>query len=206
MVGGRMRPNTLGVVDYWATRMLSGLSINLAFIGANAIDDDGYLSTPRRDCRGRQDRRDQGLESVDRHRRPLEVWPVLFRQVRPSFAGRVPHHRHAPARGHRPAVVGFRRRRRSGLVAFAGPLRAPLAQLPPNPHTSVMELRTRWTAWPRTPPSAYRSSCSARCVRRVPRAMPPRMRRRCARRGQSRWRARPRMARRSRSATRRGRR
>ncbi|WP_136192648.1 DeoR/GlpR family DNA-binding transcription regulator [Actinomyces procaprae] len=45
-VGGRIRPKTLGAVDHWATTMLERMEPDLAFIGANGITDDGWLTTP----------------------------------------------------------------------------------------------------------------------------------------------------------------
>ena len=46
VVGGRVRPTTLGAVDAWATRMLERMEPDLAFMGANGITDDGWLTTP----------------------------------------------------------------------------------------------------------------------------------------------------------------
>ncbi|MDR2380484.1 MAG: DeoR/GlpR family DNA-binding transcription regulator [Bifidobacteriaceae bacterium] len=46
MVGGRIRPSTQGVVDRWATDMLHTLQPDLAFVGANGITEDGWLTTP----------------------------------------------------------------------------------------------------------------------------------------------------------------
>ncbi len=46
MLGGRVRQKTLGVVDQWATDGLRSLAIDLAFIGANGLTTDGWLSTP----------------------------------------------------------------------------------------------------------------------------------------------------------------
>ncbi|MDO4900773.1 DeoR/GlpR family DNA-binding transcription regulator [Actinomyces sp.] len=45
-VGGRIRPKTLGAVDHWATAMLERMEPDLAFIGANGVTDDGWLTTP----------------------------------------------------------------------------------------------------------------------------------------------------------------
>ncbi|MBD3689316.1 DeoR/GlpR transcriptional regulator [Nanchangia anserum] len=45
-LGGRVRSVTMGVVDHFGVEMLSGLSIDLAFIGANGIDENGWMSTP----------------------------------------------------------------------------------------------------------------------------------------------------------------
>ncbi|MBM6979510.1 MAG: DeoR/GlpR transcriptional regulator [Actinomyces succiniciruminis] len=45
-VGGRVRPKTLGAVDHWATTMLERMEPDLAFIGANGVTDDGWLTTP----------------------------------------------------------------------------------------------------------------------------------------------------------------
>lgn len=45
-VGGRVRPATSAVVDHFAVSMLTSLSIDLAFIGANGIDTEGWLTTP----------------------------------------------------------------------------------------------------------------------------------------------------------------
>lgn len=46
VLGGRVRQKTLGVVDHWATDMLRSLAIDLAFLGANGLTADGWLSTP----------------------------------------------------------------------------------------------------------------------------------------------------------------
>ncbi|MDU0348773.1 DeoR/GlpR family DNA-binding transcription regulator [Actinomyces sp. MRS3W] len=45
-IGGRVRPTTLGAVDHWATAMLERMEPDLAFIGANGVTDDGWLTTP----------------------------------------------------------------------------------------------------------------------------------------------------------------
>lgn len=46
LAGGRVRGGTLGTVDHWAVRMLSGFVIDLAFIGANGISREYGLTTP----------------------------------------------------------------------------------------------------------------------------------------------------------------
>lgn len=46
IVGGKVRSTTYGVVDYWATSMLGSMEIDLAFIGANGVTDEGWLTTP----------------------------------------------------------------------------------------------------------------------------------------------------------------
>jgi DeoR family transcriptional regulator, fructose operon transcriptional repressor len=46
IVGGRVRTQTLGAVDHWASRMLGDLVIDLAFIGTNGISVDRGLTTP----------------------------------------------------------------------------------------------------------------------------------------------------------------
>lgn len=46
LLGGRVRPGTLATVDHWATRMLSGFVIDLAYIGANGISREHGLTTP----------------------------------------------------------------------------------------------------------------------------------------------------------------
>jgi len=46
LLGGRVRGGTLATVDHWATRMLSGFVIDLAFVGANGISRDHGLTTP----------------------------------------------------------------------------------------------------------------------------------------------------------------
>jgi DeoR/GlpR family transcriptional regulator of sugar metabolism len=46
VLGGRVRGSTLGVVDQWPTQMLSGLVIDLAFIGANGITLEHGMTTP----------------------------------------------------------------------------------------------------------------------------------------------------------------
>lgn len=46
IVGGRVRGNTLGVVDGWATDMLRSFRMDLAFIGANGVTVADGLTTP----------------------------------------------------------------------------------------------------------------------------------------------------------------
>lgn len=46
LLGGRVRANTLGVVDHWAADMLRTFNIDLAFVGANGVSVDHGLSTP----------------------------------------------------------------------------------------------------------------------------------------------------------------
>jgi DeoR family fructose operon transcriptional repressor len=46
LLGGRVRGRTLATVDHWATRMLAGFVIDLAFIGANGISREYGLTTP----------------------------------------------------------------------------------------------------------------------------------------------------------------
>lgn len=46
LLGGRVRGSTLATVDHWATQMLSGFVIDLAFIGANGISREFGLTTP----------------------------------------------------------------------------------------------------------------------------------------------------------------
>lgn len=45
-LGGRVRGRTLAAVDHWATRMLAGFVLDLAFIGANGISREYGLTTP----------------------------------------------------------------------------------------------------------------------------------------------------------------
>ncbi len=45
-LGGRLRGRTLGVVDHWATNMLSELVIDLAILGSNGITRERGLTTP----------------------------------------------------------------------------------------------------------------------------------------------------------------
>lgn len=45
-VGGRVRQRTLACVDDWALRVLSGLRVNIAFLGTNGISVEGGLTTP----------------------------------------------------------------------------------------------------------------------------------------------------------------
>jgi len=45
-VGGRVRPATLGVVDRWALSVLGSMEPDLAFIGANGVTEEGWLTTP----------------------------------------------------------------------------------------------------------------------------------------------------------------
>lgn len=46
LLGGRVRGGTLATVDHWATRMLSGFAIDLAYVGANGISREYGLTTP----------------------------------------------------------------------------------------------------------------------------------------------------------------
>jgi DeoR/GlpR family transcriptional regulator of sugar metabolism len=46
LLGGRLRGLTMATVDHWATRMLSELVIDLAYLGANGISRDHGLTTP----------------------------------------------------------------------------------------------------------------------------------------------------------------
>ncbi|MCF4006235.1 DeoR/GlpR family DNA-binding transcription regulator [Corynebacterium uropygiale] len=46
VLGGVVRGISFGVIDHWAVTMLESMNIDVAFIGANGIDSDGWLSTP----------------------------------------------------------------------------------------------------------------------------------------------------------------
>lgn len=46
LLGGRLRGSTMATVDHWATRMLAGFVIDLAYIGANGISREYGLTTP----------------------------------------------------------------------------------------------------------------------------------------------------------------
>ncbi|MFJ6198137.1 DeoR/GlpR family DNA-binding transcription regulator [Micromonospora sp. NPDC092111] len=46
LLGGRVRGRTLATVDHWATAMLAGFVIDLAFVGANGISREHGLTTP----------------------------------------------------------------------------------------------------------------------------------------------------------------
>jgi DeoR family fructose operon transcriptional repressor len=46
LLGGRVRGRTLATVDHWASGMLSGFVIDLAFVGANGISREVGLTTP----------------------------------------------------------------------------------------------------------------------------------------------------------------
>ncbi|MBQ0987013.1 DeoR/GlpR transcriptional regulator [Streptomyces sp. F63] len=46
LLGGRVRGGTRATVGHWATRMLSGFVIDLAFVGANGISRRHGLTTP----------------------------------------------------------------------------------------------------------------------------------------------------------------
>src|SRR5262249_38459998 len=46
LLGGRVRGRTLATVDHWATRMLSGFVLDLAFVGANGISREHGLTAP----------------------------------------------------------------------------------------------------------------------------------------------------------------
>ncbi|MBX6354413.1 MAG: DeoR/GlpR transcriptional regulator [Micromonosporaceae bacterium] len=46
LLGGRVRGRTLATVDHWASRMLAGFVIDLAFVGANGISREHGVTTP----------------------------------------------------------------------------------------------------------------------------------------------------------------
>lgn len=46
ILGGRVRGNTLGIVDHFASDMLRTFVIDLAFIGANGVSEEAGLTTP----------------------------------------------------------------------------------------------------------------------------------------------------------------
>ncbi|MEU6083243.1 DeoR/GlpR family DNA-binding transcription regulator [Streptomyces sp. NPDC047108] len=46
LLGGRVRGGTMGAVGEWASRMLSGFVIDLAYVGANGISRKYGLTTP----------------------------------------------------------------------------------------------------------------------------------------------------------------
>jgi DeoR family fructose operon transcriptional repressor len=46
LLGGRMRGRTLATVDHWATDMLRGLVIDVAYLGTNGISTEHGLTTP----------------------------------------------------------------------------------------------------------------------------------------------------------------
>lgn len=46
LLGGRVRGRTLATVDHWATQMLAGFVIDLAYLGANGISRGHGLTTP----------------------------------------------------------------------------------------------------------------------------------------------------------------
>ncbi|MFI0980466.1 DeoR/GlpR family DNA-binding transcription regulator [Streptomyces sp. NPDC021093] len=46
LLGGRVRGSTLATVDHWATDMLAGFVIDLAYVGANGISREYGLTTP----------------------------------------------------------------------------------------------------------------------------------------------------------------
>lgn len=46
LLGGRMRGRTLATVDHWAVDMLSGLVLDIAFLGTNGISLEHGLTTP----------------------------------------------------------------------------------------------------------------------------------------------------------------
>ncbi|MER6386060.1 DeoR/GlpR family DNA-binding transcription regulator [Streptomyces sp. NPDC001118] len=46
LLGGRVRGRTAATVDQWATRMLAGFVIDLAYVGANGISREFGLTTP----------------------------------------------------------------------------------------------------------------------------------------------------------------
>ncbi|MDQ0988592.1 DeoR/GlpR family DNA-binding transcription regulator [Streptomyces sp. V2I9] len=46
LLGGRVRGSTMATVDHWASRMLAGFVIDLAYLGANGISREYGLTTP----------------------------------------------------------------------------------------------------------------------------------------------------------------
>jgi DeoR/GlpR family transcriptional regulator of sugar metabolism len=46
LIGGRVRGNTLGIVDHWATAMLESFVIDVGFIGANGVSVTHGFTTP----------------------------------------------------------------------------------------------------------------------------------------------------------------
>ncbi len=48
LLGGRVRGSTMATVDHWASRMLAGFVIDLAYVGANGISREYGLTTPTR--------------------------------------------------------------------------------------------------------------------------------------------------------------
>ncbi len=46
MLGGRVRGNTMGVVDGWASDMLRRMNLDLAIVGANGVSTDRGMTTP----------------------------------------------------------------------------------------------------------------------------------------------------------------
>lgn len=46
LLGGRVRGRTLGTLEHWATRMLSDLVVDLAFLGANGVSVARGLTCP----------------------------------------------------------------------------------------------------------------------------------------------------------------
>lgn len=49
VTGGRVRGRTLAAVDDWATRALSGLFVDVAFLGTNGLSTSRGLTTPDRE-------------------------------------------------------------------------------------------------------------------------------------------------------------
>jgi len=45
-IGGRVRAQTLGVVDHWAVAMLESMVLDLAFLGANGVTLDHGMTVP----------------------------------------------------------------------------------------------------------------------------------------------------------------
>jgi DeoR family fructose operon transcriptional repressor len=46
LVGGRVRGNTLGIVDHWATEMLATFAIDVGYMGANGVSVTHGFTTP----------------------------------------------------------------------------------------------------------------------------------------------------------------
>lgn len=46
LLGGRVRGSTMATVDHWASKMLAGFVIDLAYVGANGISREYGLTTP----------------------------------------------------------------------------------------------------------------------------------------------------------------
>jgi DeoR/GlpR family transcriptional regulator of sugar metabolism len=91
LLGGRLRGGTMATVGHWATHMLAGFVIDLAFVGANGISREYGLTTPD----------PAGVPAPSLRGGPYQVRGGQLLPLRRGVRLRDDHHRHrtAPVRG-----------------------------------------------------------------------------------------------------------